>query len=66
MLLCINLNRNGDKSLAGQFVYDYRYRFFLEEERTVMDVRSFFFSPHNGQRIDANTDALPFQLWLCS
>ena len=32
--------------------------------RTVMDVS--FFSPHNSQRIDANTDALPFQLRLRS
>ena len=27
---------------------------------------SFFFSPHKSERIDANTDALPFQLRLCS
>ena len=37
--------------------------FFLN----VIDVRCrFFFSPHNTQRIDANIDALPFRLRLCS
>ena len=51
---CTSLNRT----------YDYRNRFFPPKKRDRH--RRNFFSPHNSQRIDANTDALSFQLWLCS
>ena len=56
-------NRNGDKSPCGVINVRLQISFF---SGTVTDVKSRCSAPNNSQRIDANTDALPFQLRLCS